>query len=120
MDFVPLSLRDVKLEKSDIAWSDIGGALISILLLFFTDLNFAIFRFISNSSNTSRNFGMANKVWTYFQAITVKVAVWVRNFHPCIMIYQARRLSFRLVSSFMGFLDVERLCWPLQWQKNVA
>ncbi|THG97215.1 hypothetical protein EW026_g4735 [Hermanssonia centrifuga] len=25
MDFVPLSLRDVKLQKSDIAWSDIGG-----------------------------------------------------------------------------------------------
>ncbi len=23
--FVPLSLRDVKLEKSDVAWSDIGG-----------------------------------------------------------------------------------------------
>ena len=26
VDFVPLSLRDIKLEKSDIAWSDIGGA----------------------------------------------------------------------------------------------
>ncbi|KIM45052.1 hypothetical protein M413DRAFT_441700 [Hebeloma cylindrosporum] len=25
IDFVPLSLRDVKLEKSDVAWSDIGG-----------------------------------------------------------------------------------------------
>ncbi|KAJ3508041.1 hypothetical protein NLJ89_g5972 [Agrocybe chaxingu] len=25
VDFVPLSLRDVKLEKSDVAWSDIGG-----------------------------------------------------------------------------------------------
>lgn len=24
-DFVPLSLRDVKLEKSDVTWSDIGG-----------------------------------------------------------------------------------------------
>ena len=23
--FVPLSLRDIKLEKSDVAWSDIGG-----------------------------------------------------------------------------------------------
>ena len=29
VDFVPLSLRDIKLEKSDIAWSDIGGALTS-------------------------------------------------------------------------------------------
>lgn len=26
VDFVPLSLRDVKLQKSDVAWSDIGGA----------------------------------------------------------------------------------------------
>ncbi|KAG6857737.1 hypothetical protein H0H87_004153 [Tephrocybe sp. NHM501043] len=26
VDFTPLSLRDVKLQKSDIAWSDIGGA----------------------------------------------------------------------------------------------
>lgn len=25
VDFVPLSLREVKLQKSDVAWSDIGG-----------------------------------------------------------------------------------------------
>ena len=25
VDFVPHSLRDVKLQKSDIAWADIGG-----------------------------------------------------------------------------------------------
>ncbi len=25
MDFVPLSLRDVKTQKSDITWSDVGG-----------------------------------------------------------------------------------------------
>lgn len=25
VDFVPLSLRDIKLQKSDVAWSDIGG-----------------------------------------------------------------------------------------------
>lgn len=25
LDFVPLSLRDVKLQKSEVAWSDIGG-----------------------------------------------------------------------------------------------
>lgn len=24
-DFIPLSLRDVKLQKSEVAWSDIGG-----------------------------------------------------------------------------------------------
>ena len=29
VDFVPLSLRDIKLEKSDVAWSDIGGVLTS-------------------------------------------------------------------------------------------
>jgi peroxin-1 len=29
VDFVPLALRDIKLEKSDIGWSDIGGALAS-------------------------------------------------------------------------------------------
>ena len=27
VDFIPLSLRGIKLEKSDISWSDIGGAL---------------------------------------------------------------------------------------------
>lgn len=27
VDFVPLSLRDVKLQKSDIVWADIGGRL---------------------------------------------------------------------------------------------
>lgn len=27
VDFVPLSLRDVKLQKSDIVWADIGGEL---------------------------------------------------------------------------------------------
>lgn len=26
IDFTPLSLRDVKLQKSEIEWSDIGGA----------------------------------------------------------------------------------------------
>jgi peroxin-1 len=25
-DFVPLSLRDVPLQKSDVEWADIGGA----------------------------------------------------------------------------------------------
>src|SRR5262245_46798369 len=25
VDFVPLSLRDIKLQKSEVAWSDIGG-----------------------------------------------------------------------------------------------
>jgi peroxin-1 len=25
VDFVPLSLRDVKLQKSEVSWSDIGG-----------------------------------------------------------------------------------------------
>ncbi len=29
VDFVPHSLRDVKLQKSEIAWADIGGASIS-------------------------------------------------------------------------------------------
>lgn len=24
-DYVPISLRDVKLEKSDVEWADIGG-----------------------------------------------------------------------------------------------
>lgn len=26
-DFVPISLRDVKLQKSDVSWDDIGGTL---------------------------------------------------------------------------------------------
>jgi peroxin-1 len=26
VDFVPLSLRDIKLSKSDVTWADIGGA----------------------------------------------------------------------------------------------
>jgi peroxin-1 len=29
-DFVPLSIRDVKLEKSDVAWSDIGGESLTV------------------------------------------------------------------------------------------
>ena len=28
IDFVPHSLRDVKLERSDVEWSDIGGGLL--------------------------------------------------------------------------------------------
>lgn len=31
VDFVPHSLRDVKLQKSEIAWADIGGASLSFL-----------------------------------------------------------------------------------------
>ena len=29
-DFVPLSIRDIKLEKSDVAWSDIGGESLTV------------------------------------------------------------------------------------------
>ncbi len=38
MDFVPLSLRDVKLQKSDIAWSDIGGTLLALHASILRDL----------------------------------------------------------------------------------
>lgn len=34
VDFIPLSLRDIKLEKSDISWSDIGGVFTSIVFHF--------------------------------------------------------------------------------------
>jgi hypothetical protein len=33
VDFVPLSLRDVKLQKSDIIWADIGGELWTFCLI---------------------------------------------------------------------------------------
>lgn len=42
VDFVPLSLRDIKLEKSDIAWSDIGGALTLYISAYPADLYFDI------------------------------------------------------------------------------
>jgi SpoVK/Ycf46/Vps4 family AAA+-type ATPase len=37
VDFVPLSLRDIKLQKSDVAWSDIGG-LSSFIIVFVLDV----------------------------------------------------------------------------------
>lgn len=37
VDFVPLSLRDIKLQKSDVAWSDIGGTTRPVLCAVFHD-----------------------------------------------------------------------------------
>jgi len=38
VDFTPLSLRDVKLQKSDISWADIGGVLEATLRHAFSDI----------------------------------------------------------------------------------
>lgn len=37
VDFVPLSLRDVKLQKSDVAWSDIGGNRLALSISMLTE-----------------------------------------------------------------------------------
>ena len=39
VDFVPHSLRDVKLQKSDIAWADIGGGFSDLLSVQFPYLS---------------------------------------------------------------------------------
>ncbi|KAF7969113.1 hypothetical protein HWV62_28272 [Athelia sp. TMB] len=62
VDFVPLSLRDVKLQKSDVAWSDIGGKL------------------EGNEEGFEGDAQMAHKVWTHLQAITFVLALRIRRF----------------------------------------
>ena len=62
---------------------------------------------------------MAGKVWTYLQAITIKVAIWVRRLYLCVKIHFLTPI-ISLVSSFMDSLDVERPCWLLQWRRNVV
>lgn len=50
-DFVPLSLRDVKLEKSCVSWSDIGG-MVNVFPVFD---GLSSIRTVRNSTCTSRN-----------------------------------------------------------------
>lgn len=78
--FVPLSLRDVKLEKSDVAWSDIGGmCFLRILTTLSCDaMSKPLVRVIRNAENATRDFGVADEVWSNFQTISPPATFWVR------------------------------------------
>ena len=86
VDFVPHSLRDVKLQKSDIAWADIGGA--SSVFLFswrrpgLRRLTASVRtrgRSARNEACAAGDARVANQVRAYFCAIAVEAAVGVRT-----------------------------------------
>ncbi|KAF7970317.1 hypothetical protein HWV62_24390 [Athelia sp. TMB] len=79
VDFVPLSLRDVKLQKSDVAWSDIGGKL------------------EGNEEGFEGDARMAHEVWTHLQAITSAIAF--RDDHPTLTLRSQVRDLFERASA---------------------
>ena len=45
---------------------------------------------------------MAGKVRTYLQAITIKIAIWVRRLHPCVKIHFLTFFFSLLLYGFPG------------------
>jgi peroxin-1 len=84
VDFIPHSLRDVKLQKSDVAWSDIGGAC-------FREPSspahgFTPHRPLRDSESPSRDSGMAYKVWPNICSIAVEAEIRVGSNEHAMMV----------------------------------
>lgn len=77
-DFVPLTLRDVKLEKSDTSWNDIGGMVLELSLVSDTPDPYSIIRALRNATNPARDVGMANEIWAYICSVSIAIALGVR------------------------------------------
>lgn len=75
-DFVPLSLRDIKLEKSDVSWADIGGKARPVLSVLAAQ---SFGRFAWNSTYPPWNSRVAHKVWAYIRPIPAAAPFRVRT-----------------------------------------
>ena len=78
--FTPLSLRDVKLQKSETQWSDIGGTFRSYIhFLKGTQYDY---RSPWNQKDTSWNPWMANQIWSNFCQVSSAAEIWVSALLP--------------------------------------
>jgi hypothetical protein len=79
-DFVPLSLRDVKLQKSEVAWADIGGPykFIPPSKIFRLSVNcLPHHRIVRSEADFTGDLGMAHKIFSHLCASTIAAAIWV-------------------------------------------
>lgn len=72
--YTPLSLRDVKLQKSDVEWADIGGRLSTYLNDYYHS---KLYRPTSHTPDTSRDPGMANQICRNICQMPSEIAFWV-------------------------------------------
>ena len=79
VDFVPHSLRDVKLQRSEVEWADIGGKGQGLV---FAQLAKACWHCRSqrNQEGPSGDSRMAHEVWTHLRSVAASIALRV-SFH---------------------------------------
>lgn len=95
--FVPLSLRDVPLQQSSVAWADVGGALLPVMAASRGQAN-RYHRAGGDKARIEGNARMADEIRRDIQAIAVTAAVWV-----CLMCCMRR--DFLLITpSFCSLL----------------
>ena len=80
VDFVPLSLRDVKLQKSDVAWADIGGNYCSASSSTIPDF---LHRLTEDEASAPGDTRMADEVWPNLCSVTFTASLRVRYVCQC-------------------------------------
>lgn len=76
MDFVPHSLRDVPLQKSNVEWADIGGESLPLSVRVILTANFYA-RAEAGETHFARNIGMAYQICSIVQAVSLTLAFGV-------------------------------------------
>ena len=76
-DFVPLSLRDVNLQKSTVSWADVGGLFPEVRMEVEPGL-MRYDRIEGNKKSPQGNTGVANKICSHLCAVTSPPPFWVR------------------------------------------
>ena len=73
-DFVPLSLRDVNLQKSTVSWADVGGLFPEVRM----EVQPGLMRYDRIEGNKKSPPGVANEICSHLCAVTSPPPFWVR------------------------------------------
>lgn len=76
-DFVPINLRDIKLHKSDVLWSDIGGKHHCLLRL--NSYLPAVLRIARTAPYLTGDPRVADEICTYLRTESFAITLWVRG-----------------------------------------
>jgi len=76
-DFVPLSLRDVNLQKSTVSWADVGGRFPEVRMEAHPSRLIRYNRAERNEESPQGDTGMANKIRSHLRPIALTSPLWV-------------------------------------------
>lgn len=116
LEFTPLSLRDVKLQKSTVSWSDIGGKCLQSLAYQMRIL--LSIRPQRDSKGTSRNSGMADEVFCHICKMPTEAKIRVKYSLDYLKTLAER--SSTIVFSCTGIQDAERRFLLPRWRRNAV